>query len=402
MDPRRHNPPPDHPATEHPSSSYTPIPRRTDDHPRLSPRTTSLPSIHHLHPDLPPATLPPHPSLPSNLPNFHSGYTNPPGQTSLGVHPAPDDSDPDDQQGPPKKKRRRQALSCTECKRRKIKCDRAQPCGPCSRRGEQQKCQWHIIEPMEKYVTRVEYDELKAKVEELQNMVNRMLPNVLPSIPYIHPSSSSSTISMTPGPTPDSVQGTAITPYHQASSSSLPTAYHNVMPTPRSPTRGESTQASGSRNVTTTRSPPQIYRHSILETHPPNRNPPSIRSQHIHSSSIPPPLTPRASSSSPVSNSRLPPPSRTNITPSRRRSSLSLAEITSPYNPDNLPTSRNHPKNLQAQTLPWLGQRLRKELETIGSAQSSVISLLLPLLLFPLHLHLPPHILLININVVGL
>lgn len=25
---------------------------------------------------------------------------------------------------------------------------RAQPCGPCSRRGEQTKCQWHIVEPM--------------------------------------------------------------------------------------------------------------------------------------------------------------------------------------------------------------------------------------------------------------
>ncbi|THU96215.1 hypothetical protein K435DRAFT_778669 [Dendrothele bispora CBS 962.96] len=47
---------------------------------------------------------------------------------------------------PNKKKRRRQALSCTECKRRKIKCDRKQPCSPCTRRGEQAKCQWHVVE----------------------------------------------------------------------------------------------------------------------------------------------------------------------------------------------------------------------------------------------------------------
>ncbi|KDQ50411.1 hypothetical protein JAAARDRAFT_42073 [Jaapia argillacea MUCL 33604] len=73
-----------------------------------------------------------------------------------------------DEQGPPKKKRRRQALSCTECKRRKIKCDRAQPCGPCTRRNEQSKCQWNIIEPTDKTVPRGEFDELKAKFDELK------------------------------------------------------------------------------------------------------------------------------------------------------------------------------------------------------------------------------------------
>jgi hypothetical protein len=49
---------------------------------------------------------------------------------------------------PPKKKRRRQALSCTECKRRKIRCDRVQPCAPCKKRGEGDNCQWHILEPV--------------------------------------------------------------------------------------------------------------------------------------------------------------------------------------------------------------------------------------------------------------
>ncbi|KAJ7844592.1 hypothetical protein B0H14DRAFT_2585105 [Mycena olivaceomarginata] len=44
---------------------------------------------------------------------------------------------------PPKKRRRRQALSCTECKRRKIRCDRA----PCVGRGDQAKRQWHVVEP---------------------------------------------------------------------------------------------------------------------------------------------------------------------------------------------------------------------------------------------------------------
>ncbi|KAJ3503287.1 hypothetical protein NMY22_g18303 [Coprinellus aureogranulatus] len=54
---------------------------------------------------------------------------------------------------PPKRKRQRQALSCTECKRRKIKCDR------------------------DKYVTRTEYDQLKDKFDELWVIVHRLLPH---------------------------------------------------------------------------------------------------------------------------------------------------------------------------------------------------------------------------------
>ncbi|KAK0203294.1 hypothetical protein DFS33DRAFT_1346422 [Desarmillaria ectypa] len=75
---------------------------------------------------------------------------------------------------PKKRKRKRQALSCTECKRRKIRCDRNQPCAPCIRRGEQSKCLWNIVEPTEKYATRAEYDELKARVEHLEALVERL------------------------------------------------------------------------------------------------------------------------------------------------------------------------------------------------------------------------------------
>ncbi|KAG9033861.1 hypothetical protein FRB95_014183 [Tulasnella sp. JGI-2019a] len=90
--------------------------------------------------------------------------------------------------GQPKKKRRRQALSCTECKRRKIKCDRANPCGPCGRRGEADKCQWSTQEPLsdpdpnlsslssEKFVTRAEHDLLQAKVMQLETIVATLAP----------------------------------------------------------------------------------------------------------------------------------------------------------------------------------------------------------------------------------
>ncbi|PWN52790.1 hypothetical protein IE53DRAFT_366905 [Violaceomyces palustris] len=41
---------------------------------------------------------------------------------------------------PPPKKRNRQALSCTACRERKIKCDRVVPCAQCVKRGDQQFC----------------------------------------------------------------------------------------------------------------------------------------------------------------------------------------------------------------------------------------------------------------------
>ncbi|KAK0439302.1 uncharacterized protein EV420DRAFT_1584435, partial [Desarmillaria tabescens] len=64
--------------------------------------------------------------------------------------------------------RRRQALSCTWCcKRRKIRCDRNQPCAPTSVSGT-------VVEPAEKYATRAEYDELKARVEHLEALVERL------------------------------------------------------------------------------------------------------------------------------------------------------------------------------------------------------------------------------------
>ncbi|KAF7345709.1 C6 transcriptional factoral factor [Mycena venus] len=96
---------------------------------------------------------------------------------------------------PPKKKRRRQALSCTECKRRKIRCDRTQPCAPCVRRGDQAKCQWHVVEPAaEKYVPRSEYDTLRTRVDSLEealrarvnafeDYIYRLPPHVLASHP---------------------------------------------------------------------------------------------------------------------------------------------------------------------------------------------------------------------------
>ncbi|KAJ7348250.1 hypothetical protein DFH08DRAFT_147521 [Mycena albidolilacea] len=94
------------------------------------PAGPQLPSIRTLHPYLPPpgpqAAMDPGPSTST------SNYTPAPPTPSHGYpYPASSyaDSEGDEQREhegnePPKKKRRRQALSCTECKRRKIRCDR--------------------------------------------------------------------------------------------------------------------------------------------------------------------------------------------------------------------------------------------------------------------------------------
>ncbi|KAJ6609323.1 hypothetical protein B0H10DRAFT_2438618 [Mycena sp. CBHHK59/15] len=122
-----------------------------------------LPSIRQLHPYLPPmAPTPPPPPPPPPDPPAHAP-------------PSDDDQDSPQADGqPPRKRRRRQPLSCTECKRRKIRCDRNQPCAPCVRRGDQSKCQWHAIEPAtEKYVPLAEHDALRVRVEALEALVHR-------------------------------------------------------------------------------------------------------------------------------------------------------------------------------------------------------------------------------------
>ncbi|KAJ3883094.1 hypothetical protein F5051DRAFT_224511 [Lentinula edodes] len=154
---------------------------------------TSLPSIRQLHPYLPPSGgMSQHSQHGESSHIAHPAYhpsATPQFESNAYEHAIDSENEDADTQGPPKKKRRRQALSCTECKRRKIKCDRNQPCAPCTRRGEQAKCQWHVVEPVrlmprsapspssssEKYVSRAEYDELKMRFDHLENTVHRFI-----------------------------------------------------------------------------------------------------------------------------------------------------------------------------------------------------------------------------------
>ncbi|KAJ7491623.1 hypothetical protein B0H11DRAFT_1911888 [Mycena galericulata] len=143
------------------------------------PAGPQLPSIRTLHPYLP--AIGPGPST--------STSTYEPAQTSTStqsqgarVYPPSSYAGSDgDERGvtgenePPKKKRRRQALSCTECKRRKIRCDRTQPCAP-----------------TEKYVPRAEHDALCARVNALEVWTKQvfsaqlLLPRVTASPAHTH------------------------------------------------------------------------------------------------------------------------------------------------------------------------------------------------------------------------
>ncbi|QRV88596.1 Fungal specific transcription factor domain [Ceratobasidium sp. AG-Ba] len=91
-------------------------------------------------------------------PSTHDQPAWPPAKRALGSDAEGDGGETEEDEGggtgkgneAPKKRRRRQALSCTECKRRKIKCDRQHPCGPCARRSEADKCHWNVVEPADK------------------------------------------------------------------------------------------------------------------------------------------------------------------------------------------------------------------------------------------------------------
>ncbi|KAJ7142825.1 hypothetical protein C8R44DRAFT_195156 [Mycena epipterygia] len=144
-----------------------------------------LPSIRTLYPYLPPPLalgqyLPPstNPVASSNAPSA-SSYA--------GFDPEVRDAEPEGDPEEPPKKRRRQALTCAECKRRKIRCDRRQPCAPCTKRGDKDNCQWHVAEPAEKYVPRAEHDVLLARVAALETYLQRIPSPALGALPPLNP-----------------------------------------------------------------------------------------------------------------------------------------------------------------------------------------------------------------------
>ncbi|KDQ27102.1 hypothetical protein PLEOSDRAFT_168663 [Pleurotus ostreatus PC15] len=150
-----HSSPPQQPAAPRSAASRTqPQHRRTPSLTDPSPQNTTLPSIRQLQLP-PPGIAQPHPGQSAEHlasytypapPHFVHHHPSSSSTTTISAPSAPQappppppqhlgrdrdvdvytmaESDIEDTEQPPKKKRRRQALSCTECKRRKIKCDR--------------------------------------------------------------------------------------------------------------------------------------------------------------------------------------------------------------------------------------------------------------------------------------
>ncbi|KAF8065299.1 hypothetical protein FPV67DRAFT_1419056, partial [Lyophyllum atratum] len=197
-----------------------------------------------------------------------------------------------------------------ECKRRKIKCDRTQPCAPCTRRGEQSRCQWHVVEPVEKYVTRTEFDDLKARYDELFEQVQR-LQAATPMHSYyqmgIPPGVPGAASEAVP-----SFTGTGPLPYQPMIPASQP--YHL------------NAQSQG---------PQRFIKPDDTQT----------PSRHHQSATI-------ASPAQTTSSTRPPHNDKSPISSAAKSSPFSLASITSPFHSDS------QSKNCRAQTL-MLGQRLR-------------------------------------------
>lgn len=60
---------------------------------------------------------------------------------------------------PPPRKRRRLIISCTECHRRKQKCDRSLPCANCVSRNKQDSCRYESGPPSAKAVQSAQHGE---------------------------------------------------------------------------------------------------------------------------------------------------------------------------------------------------------------------------------------------------
>ncbi|KAJ8487914.1 hypothetical protein ONZ51_g3916 [Trametes cubensis] len=232
----------------------------------------------------------------------------------------------------------------------------------------------------EKYVTRTEFDELKARVQELEATLMRTLAGASPPAPSARRPSISATMAMTSGHPAEPVHGTAIVPYHAYGTTPAASPYGPPPPrpgSPRSPTRGEPPPfyrppAPGMPG----RSPTASYRAPPMPmpgtpARPPlplTTSPPSHRSpvRHgspgsasmSHSGSAGPLIGPGMRSSVVGPGSASAP----STSPSVRRSSISLADITTPYHASEhkppLPPP-GEPKNRTAQTTPPPGHRLR-------------------------------------------
>ncbi|OJA09828.1 hypothetical protein AZE42_07750 [Rhizopogon vesiculosus] len=348
----------------HPGRNHPPPPRlmTSSNSPQSRPiapyQQPSLPSIRQLHPYLPPSGMAQH------LPPPESAYSYPlpnyPGPSEIPPPPQPQpshhalysrsemqDSEPEgevEQQGPAKKKRRRQALSCN-----------GMICFPSISTIRRSSLSLPIFaslvyaiavfihvtrflksvkgvrsnvtgrsQPVDKYVSRAEYDELKARsraeydelkerLNQLETMVSRLFPT--PGGPASLP------VYSVPPDMSGASSSENVTSYHSGPSSAGQVMYPSSSFT-QDPAKSQSYPGSSSPHGTS--HGPSISSSSNTQPVPQGAGPSHLRRS---SDTLSPTIV--------------------------RQSPLSLASITSPYNADT------QPKNFHAQTLRSMGERLR-------------------------------------------
>ncbi|GAA6058240.1 hypothetical protein JCM3770_007429 [Rhodotorula araucariae] len=80
---------------------------------------------------------------------------------------------------PAKKRRNRKPVTCAQCRRRKLKCDRGYPCGACRDRQEGHLCEWEgAIRLPQPHLTRdAEAQELRIQLDRLETLIGGLTGN---------------------------------------------------------------------------------------------------------------------------------------------------------------------------------------------------------------------------------
>ncbi|GAA5916265.1 hypothetical protein JCM8208_001719 [Rhodotorula glutinis] len=114
------------------------------------------------------------------------------GPSRAGKGRAANDSDGDDgDDGEGSGRKRRIPLSCTECVRRKIKCDRGMPCSSCVRRKRVEFCTFEDEDPTTPYAQTTEVRALARRLAHLETLFQLAHPN-------LHPGSSAASFHASP------------------------------------------------------------------------------------------------------------------------------------------------------------------------------------------------------------
>ncbi|KAL8935835.1 MAG: hypothetical protein Q9216_005235 [Gyalolechia sp. 2 TL-2023] len=100
---------------------------------------------------------------------MHTNTPNAPaGAPSAGTNKIQGAAAPSEQ--PPKKGKDKKIWSCHSCRRRKLKCDRSDPCGACQARGEGHSCTWEEGQRPEK--------NNRESLEQLPNLIQKLTQEV--------------------------------------------------------------------------------------------------------------------------------------------------------------------------------------------------------------------------------